>query len=152
KNGSDGKSLFGFIYFTQKDLNNDGDFVHHLVYKSKIADRFFFGFEDLFRGGDNDFEDMAMRIDRLTPPCVASAEICDGIDNDCDGLIDAADADLIGVGDACVCDDVAMVCDNGPRSGQCQTGVTACTNAAITCHGTGTPSDEVCDGIDNNCD
>ncbi len=151
KRGSDNKSLFGFIYFTQKDLNNDGDFVHHLVYTSKTPDRFYFGFEDLFRGGDNDFEDMAMRIDGLTPPCVPSAEICDGLDNDCDGLIDAADPDLSGVNTACQCDDVTLMCDNGPRFGQCRTGVTACTAGAITCHGTGTATAEVCDGIDNNC-
>jgi hypothetical protein len=152
KQDSTGKSLFGFIYFTQKDLNNDGDFVHHLVYTSKTADRFYFGFEDLFRGGDNDYEDMAMRVDGLTPPCVPSAEVCDGLDNDCDGLIDAADPDLTGTGDACQCDGVLLTCDNGPRSGQCQTGATACTNGAITCHGTGVASTELCDGIDNNCD
>jgi Notch-like protein len=152
KNGTDGKSLFGFVYFTQQDLNNDGDFVHHLVYRSKLTpDRFLFGFEDLFRGGDNDFEDVAMRVDGLTPPCVPSPEICDGIDNDCDGLIDGADPDLTGVGTTCTCDGVGLTCDNGPRSGQCQTGVTACTAGAITCHGTGTPSPEVCDGRDNNC-
>jgi hypothetical protein len=151
KQDASGQSLFGFIYFTQKDLNNDGDFVHHLVYTSKIADRFLFGFEDLFRGGDNDFEDMAMRIDGLTPPCVPSAEVCDGLDNDCDGQVDAVDPDLTGAGTSCVCDDVLLACDNGPQFGQCQTGVTACTAGAITCHGTGTPSGEVCDGIDNNC-
>ncbi|HEX3759327.1 MAG TPA: DUF4114 domain-containing protein, partial [Kofleriaceae bacterium] len=151
KNGSDGKSLFGFIYFTQKDLNNDGDFVHHLVYQSKTADRFLFGFEDLFRGGDNDFEDMAMRVDGLTPPCVPSAEVCDGIDNDCDGLIDGADPDLQGVGASCVCDDVSMSCDGGSQvAGQCRNGVTACTAGALVCHA-GAPSAEVCDGIDNNC-
>ncbi|HEY0994247.1 MAG TPA: DUF4114 domain-containing protein, partial [Kofleriaceae bacterium] len=152
KNDSGGRSLFGFIYFTQKDLNNDGDFVHHLVYRSKTADRFFFGFEDLFRGGDNDFEDMAMRIDGLTPPCVPQAEVCDGVDNDCDGLVDAADSDLTGVGTACLCDNVDLACDNGPLAGQCRVGVTACTGGAITCHGTGTPSTEMCDGLDNNCD
>src|SRR5262249_50411753 len=124
KQDSAGKSLFGFIYFTQKDLNNDGDFVHHLVYTSKSTpDRFYFGFEDLFRGGDNDYEDMAMRIDGLTPPCVPSTEVCDGVDNDCDGLIDAADPDLVGSGQACTCDDQLLACDNGPRFGQCQTGV-----------------------------
>ncbi|HEU4729358.1 MAG TPA: MopE-related protein, partial [Kofleriaceae bacterium] len=151
KQDSTGKSLFGFIYFTQKDLNNDGDFVHHLVYTSKTADRFLFGFEDLFRGGDNDYEDMAMRIDGLTPPCVPTAEVCDGLDNDCDGLIDADDPDLAGTGASCQCDEVSLLCDNGPRYGQCQTGVTACTDGVITCHGTGAPSAELCDGVDNNC-
>src|SRR5262249_62026248 len=74
-----------------------------------------------------------------------------GARHDCAGLTDAADPDVVGVGDACQCDGVALACDNGPRFGQCQTGVTACSAGAITCHGTGTPSAELCDGIDNNC-
>ncbi len=151
KNGSDGNSLFGFIYFTQKDLNNDGDFVHHLVYTSNTPDRYLFGFEDLFRGGDNDYEDMAMRVDGLTPPCIPQAEICDGLDNDCDGAIDATDPDLGGVGDACTCDGVGLACDNGPRFGVCQAGVTACVAGELTCHGTGTGSSEACNGLDDNC-
>jgi hypothetical protein len=59
---------------------------------------------------------------------------------------------LTGVGTACLCDNVDLACDNGPRAGQCRVGVTACTGGAITCHGTGTPSTELCDGLDNNCD
>src|SRR5262245_56365313 len=47
----EGSSFFGKIYFTQRDLNNDGDFIHHLVYTSRANNRqFYFGFEDLFRG------------------------------------------------------------------------------------------------------
>ncbi len=144
--------LFGRIYYTQKDLNNDGDFVHHLVYSSPVvADRFYFGFEDLFRGGDNDFEDMLIRVDGLTPPCVPQVEICDGLDNDCDGMIDADDATLTGVNDPCTCDGVAMTCDNAPQFGQCRGGVTVCNAATIECHATTAPSPEVCDGADNNC-
>ncbi|MDB4960735.1 MAG: Myxococcales trans domain protein [Myxococcales bacterium] len=152
KNGTDNLSLLGRIYYTQKDLNSDGDFVHHLVYRSKlVANRFYFGFEDLFRGGDNDFEDMLIQTVGLTPPCVPQAEVCDSIDNDCDGLVDGLDPDLTGTGNVCTCDDISLSCDNGPRFGQCQTGVTACTAGAITCHGTGVSSPEVCDGADNNC-
>ena len=153
KNGSDNLSLLGRIYYTQRDLNNDGDFVHHLVYRSKlVADRFYFGFEDLFRGGDNDFEDMMIMSVGLTPPCVPQAEICDGLDNDCDMLVDGNDPDLTGVANPCSCDGVALVCDNGPLFGTCRTGVTQCTAGAITCHGTGVGTSEVCDGLDNNCD
>ena len=150
--GADGLSLFGRIYYTQKDLNNDGDFVHHLVYTSpNTANRFYFGFEDLFRGGDNDFEDMLIRVTGLTPPCTPQAEVCDGIDNDCDGLVDGADPSVTGVGEACTCDGLGISCVGGPRFGQCQTGTTACVAAAIVCQSTVAPSAEVCDGRDNNC-
>jgi len=153
KNGTDGLSLLGRIYYTQRDLNNDGDFVHHLVYRSKlVANRFYFGFEDLFRGGDNDFEDMLIQTVGLTPPCIPQTEICDGLDNDCDMLVDGNDPDLTGVATACTCDGVGLACDNGPLFGTCQTGVTQCTAGAITCHGTGVGTSEVCDGLDNNCD
>ncbi len=146
---TNGNSDFGKIYFTQKDLNNDGDFVHDLVYKSVAKpNAFIFGFEDLFRGGDNDFEDDLFRVAGLTPPCIPQAEVCDGIDNDCDGIIDE---DAVGTNVACTCDGVSLTCDNGPKFGQCQVGVTECVAAEIVCHGTGQPTQEICDGLDNNC-
>ena len=152
KLGTDALSLLGRLYYTQKDLNNDGDFVHHLVYSSKVvANRFYFGFEDLYRGGDNDFEDMAIQTIGLTAPCVPQPEICDNLDNDCDGLIDNTDPDLTGVNAACNCDGISQTCDNGPLQGTCQTGVTRCTAGAITCHGTGVATAETCDLKDNNC-
>ncbi len=153
KDGSDGNDLFGRIYFTQKDLNDDGDFVHHLVYTSPLADdRFYFAFEDLFRGGDNDFSDQSVRVDGLTPPCVPQAEVCDGIDNDCDDLVDADDPDLVGVATPCVCDDVGLECVDSPTpQGQCQTGETVCVLGELACQSTTGPDGEVCDLIDNNC-
>ncbi len=147
-----GDDLFAFIYFTQKDLNDDGDFVHHLVYSSPSnSDRFYFAFEDLFRGGDNDFADMMIEVDGLAPPCIPSAEVCDGVDNDCDGLIDDADADLFGVGEACLCDDVLLTCADGPTFGACQEGETICVAGAIECTSIGGPTSEICDGLDNDC-
>lgn len=152
KNGSDGQSLFGYIYFTQKDLSNDGDFVHHLVYASPSdSQRFYFGFEDLFRGGDNDYEDMAVRIDGLVPPCIPQPETCDGRDNDCDGLVDNADPGLTGLGNACSCDGSLMSCEGGIRFGECRTGVTICTSGAIICQSTVGPVAETCNGLDDNC-
>jgi hypothetical protein len=142
KNGGDGNSLFGKIYFTERDLNNDGDFVHSLVFHSNdpmFPDRFYFGFEDLFRGGDNDFEDMLIKVDGLTPPCLPVNETCNGVDDDCDGTIDDAPGD---VGDPCSAG--VGECENG--------GVTICQGGNEVCNATpGAPGAELCNGLDDDC-
>ncbi len=151
-----GSSYFGRIYFTQRDLNNDGDFVHHLVYQSRLPsapDRFYFGFEDLFRGGDNDFEDMLIQVTGLTPPCVPGLEVCNGRDDDCDGLVDGADPSLSGTGVACTCDGVSSpACEGGARQGVCQQGATVCEAGTLLCRSTVGPSAETCNLLDDNCD
>jgi hypothetical protein len=150
-----GSSFFGRIYFTQRELNNDGDFVHHLVYQSRlpgVSDRFYFGFEDLFRGGDNDFEDMLIQVTGLTPPCVPGVEVCNGRDDDCDGLVDAADPSLSGAGTPCTCNGSGgLTCEGGNRQGVCLQGATACVAGALLCRSTTSPSAELCNGLDDNC-
>jgi hypothetical protein len=68
-----------------------------------------------------------------------SAEICDGLDNDCDSATDEGDP---GGGAAC---DTTL-------PGVCAAGTTLCSNGLIACSQNAMPSNEACDGLDNNCD
>jgi len=65
-------------------------------------------------------------------------EVCDGEDNDCDGMVDE---EVPEVGDAC-----------GIEFGTCLPGRLACVDGAPVCDGESPPADEVCDGLDNDCD
>lgn len=68
----------------------------------------------------------------------AGTEICDLIDNDCDGSVDEADPDL-GLG-----------C--GTDEGECVAGTIICDNGMLRCDGDTGPTEEVCDSLDNDCD
>ncbi len=129
----------GHIYYTEKARNGDGNYVHYLLYQSKVNPlAYYFGFEDLYRGGDNDFEDMFLKVTGLLAPCTPSAEICDNKDNNCDGIVDNAPVDA---GGNCGASDV----------GACAFGTLSCQAGALVCVGAIGPSNELCNGIDDNC-
>jgi hypothetical protein len=77
-------------------------------------------------------------------------EICDGKDNNCNGVVDESDAR---VGRPCFPDGVTG-CDVllGTCRGTCAFGVWACLPGGLTCQGAVLPKPDVCDGKDNDCD
>lgn len=77
------------------------------------------------------------------PAYTPTAETCDGIDSDCDGVSDADDGDVVGVGTSC-----------GTTTGLCSRGTNSCSGSTLVCGGPGyvAPVAETCDHRDNDCD
>ncbi len=80
-------------------------------------------------------------------PCegqiLPGVEICDAQDNDCDGMIDEAFPEL------------GTTCDAGGVGGCASQGLVICSpdGASTTCNAVEVePGDELCDGLDNDCD
>ncbi|MDI1482800.1 MopE-related protein [Polyangium sp. y55x31] len=73
------------------------------------------------------------------PTIMPTTEVCDNKDNDCDGMIDENNA---GGGGACTTG----------QQGVCGAGTYVCQGGTIACVATKTPSAEICDGLDNDCD
>jgi len=140
-----------YIFYSQKAYNPDGNqqnpFAHLLIYNSTVTDKaFYFCWEDLLSGGDNDFDDLTTFVTGISCSggggacqtgapgvcadgtmqcqsgqltCVqstpASGEVCDGLDNDCDGAVDQGDLCLAG-----------EVCDKGTCVPECDDGEFVC--------------------------
>jgi von Willebrand factor type A domain/Putative metal-binding motif len=97
-------------------------------------------------GNDDDCNGIVDDIPGGCTQCIP--EICNALDDDCDGETDEP-ADIFpcagNAGGSC-----PPPC--GSNIGLCLPGMLACTNGAIACGGGTLPNTEVCDGLDNNCD
>jgi hypothetical protein len=71
-------------------------------------------------------------------PAVPSTEICNLVDEDCDGNIDEGNP---GGGGSC-----------GVDTGECARGTLTCVAGTVTCTGGASPTTELCNGLDDDCD
>jgi hypothetical protein len=71
-------------------------------------------------------------------PCTLQPEVCNGTDDDCDMKVDEALGPPFG-----------LPC--GTDVGVCAPGLLSCTGGAANCVGGVGPTVEICDGADNNC-
>ncbi|MEZ4295772.1 MAG: DUF4114 domain-containing protein [Polyangiaceae bacterium] len=115
-----GPNDYLYVFYSEKKYNPDNNqqnpYIHLLVYNSTVTPKaFYFGWEDLISGGDNDFDDLTTFVTGIS---------CSGGGGKCQtGL-----------------------------PGVCGDGTLQCQNGELACVGLTGPSEETCDGFDNDCD
>jgi hypothetical protein len=96
---------------------------------------------------DGDDDDHGIGVGCDGPDCddtrdttyAGATELCNGVDDDCDGTVDETPS---GVG---------VVCSTG-MAGVCSSGITACVSGAVVCTPDAMSAAETCNGTDDDCD
>jgi hypothetical protein len=90
--------------------------------------------------------------ERISPDSpTGGTEICNGLDDNCNQLIDEEPPPLPGTGEECVPPGTPPEIVYDPPS-TCRRGQTVCANGAFDCQGFVGPAEEVCNGLDDDCD
>jgi hypothetical protein len=114
-----GPDDYAYVFYSETawnpDSNQQDPFYHLLVYNSTVTpNAFYFGWEDLISGGDNDFDDLTTFVTGIT------------------------------------CSGGGGACQTG-QPGVCGPGTLQCQNGVLTCLPLMDPSNEVCNGFDDDC-
>ncbi|HEU5074466.1 MAG TPA: DUF4114 domain-containing protein [Polyangiaceae bacterium] len=160
-----------FVVFSQPELNpeqTDDPFIHLLIMDSAIdSSVFYFAWEDLLSGGDNDFSDLIIRVEGVTcsgggEPCAtgqvgvcgAGLTQCDNgvitckpripaTDESCNGLDDDCDG-AVDDGDLCA---ASEICERGVCIAGCNSGEFPCPVDRV-CRSDGYCVDPACENVD----
>jgi MYXO-CTERM domain-containing protein len=95
--------------------------------------------DEACNGADDDCDEAIDEGLTCTGMCTPTGpEVCNGLDDDCNGLVDEFDP---AVGTPC-----------GEDEGECAAGALRCVLGELLCVGAVEPRDEVCNGLDDDCD
>lgn len=160
----------GYIYYSESAYNPDTNYIHLLLYSSKIDPHmFYFAWEDTFEGKTTDYSDFVTSVSGIScagagescdtgKPGVCgrgitkcdieggigceesispSAEVCDGLDNDCNGKVD----------DGATCEG-GKQCFEGTCIGKCSESLEFRCQIGFACDATsGLCVDQKCQGV-----